>query len=110
MQGDFQADRWECSVKADDGQVTTVSGDLTNADPTFEFQMNPSDVAGCKLYNDFDYQPGNEITKLAHDDPVRGNAAGWNETYTFTVKNTGGMAGAASQVVTAVREVEALVA
>lgn len=89
VQGDFQADRWECSVKADDGQVTTVSGDLTNADPTFEFQMNPSDVAGCKLYNDFDYQPGIEITKLAHDDPVRGNAAGWNETYTFTVKNTG---------------------
>ncbi len=85
---DFTADRWTCEVKAADGTTTTVSGSIGNT-PSFQFQMTPSDVAACKIYNDFNYAPGISITKEAADDPVRGNAAGWDQTYTFKVTNTG---------------------
>ena len=85
---EFTADRWTCDIKDTEGGTTTVSGTLGN-DPSFQFQMEPSDVAACKLYNDFNYSPGISITKVAADDPIRGNGIGWDETYTFTVTNTG---------------------
>ncbi len=89
VQTDFTADRWRCEIKAENGSTTSLDGTLSNQDPSFQFDMNPSDVASCMLYNDFDYAPALQVTKVAEDDPVRGNAAGWNEEYTFTVANTG---------------------
>jgi len=86
---DFTAENWTCEVKASDGKVTTKSGTITNQAPSFQFEMNPSDVAACKIYNGFVYAPHIDITKVAKDNPVRGNAAGWDEEYTFTVTNTG---------------------
>ncbi len=88
VKNEFTADRWTCDIKDTEGGTTTVSGTLGN-NASFQFQMEPSDVAACKLYNDFNYTPGISITKEAADDPIRGNGVGWNETYTFTVKNTG---------------------
>lgn len=85
---DFTADRWTCDIKEADGATTTVSGSIATS-PSFEFQMAPSDVAACKIYNDFNYASGIAIAKEAADDPVRGNGQGWNEVYTFKVTNTG---------------------
>ena len=92
VKNEFTADRWSCEVKKTDGTSTTVSGTLTNMDPSFQFAMNPSDVATCKLYNDFNYAPNMTVAKVPRDNPVRGNADGWNEEYTFTVTNTGNAA------------------
>ena len=86
----FTANRWTCEIKTSSGSSSTVSGNLTQ--PSFQFDMNPSDVATCKLYNDFNYAPDMTVTKVARDNPVRGNADGWNQQYTFTVTNTGNSA------------------
>jgi len=89
VKSEFTADRWRCEIKAEDGTTTSAEGTLSNQDPSFFFDMNPSDVASCQLYNDFDYAPGLQVTKEAKDDPVRGNGNGWNQEYTFRVTNTG---------------------
>ena len=85
----FTANRWECDVKKPDGTSERVGGKLTQGSPKFSFDMASSDVAACRLYNDFNYSPDMTLTKVANDDPVRGNGVGWNETYVFTVRNTG---------------------
>lgn len=85
----FNANRWECDVKKPDGTSKLVGGKLSNGSPKFTFDMASSDVAACRLYNDFIYSPGISITKAAADDPVRGNGVGWDEAYTFNVTNTG---------------------
>lgn len=85
---DFSADRWSCDIKAADGTTTTESGSITST-PSFQFFMSASEIAACQIYNDFNYASGISITKEAADNPVRGNADGWHEVYTFAVKNTG---------------------
>ena len=85
----FTADTYTCQIRAEDGSTKNVTGTITNDDPSFTFSMTSSDVATCQLKNKYNYNPGIKITKTADDDPIRGNALGWNEGYTFAVENTG---------------------
>ena len=85
----FTADTYTCQIRAEDGSTKNVTGTITNDDPSFTFSMTSSDVATCQLKNKYNYNPGIKITKTADDDPIRGNAFGWNEGYTFAVENTG---------------------
>ena len=85
-------DRAECR-RLDEGipsnQPPFSNGIATFNQADFNIPVGPDSIVSCKYYNSFDYQPGIQITKAAVDDPVRGNAAGWNETYRFEVTNTG---------------------
>lgn len=85
-------DRAECR-RLDEGLPSNdppfVDGAASFGQPDFSIPVGPDAIVSCKYYNAFDYRPRITVTKAAVDDPVRGNAAGWNETYVFTVTNTG---------------------
>ncbi|MCH9817033.1 MAG: hypothetical protein K0U64_11405, partial [Actinomycetia bacterium] len=66
-----------------------VNGSATFTSKSFDIPVGPEAIVTCEYRNSFDYAPGISLTKRAADDPVRGNANGWDETYTFEVKNTG---------------------
>ncbi|MCH9816155.1 MAG: DUF11 domain-containing protein [Actinomycetia bacterium] len=66
-----------------------VNGSATFTSKDFNIPVGPEAIVTCEYRNSFNYAPGISLTKRATDDPVRGNANGWNQTYTFEVKNTG---------------------
>jgi uncharacterized repeat protein (TIGR01451 family) len=56
---------------------------------SFTVPIGPQDIVTCTLRNNFDYQPGIQLTKLADPVVVRGDPPGQTVTYTGLVENTG---------------------
>ena len=85
-------ERAECR-RLDDGTPSSdppfSNGSTTYYQKDFTVPIGTDSIVTCEYYNSFDYQPAIELTKTVEDDPVRGNAQGWNQIYRFTVKNTG---------------------
>jgi uncharacterized repeat protein (TIGR01451 family) len=56
---------------------------------SFTVPVGPQDIVTCTLRNNFDYQPGIELTKSADPVLVRGDPPGQTVTYTGVIDNTG---------------------
>ncbi len=84
--------RAQCT-RRDNGVLSNVSpfrnGTASFNTRTLNIPVGPDSEVTCEYYNNFNYQPGIKLTKTAVDDPVRGNASGWNQIYRFTVTNPG---------------------
>jgi hypothetical protein len=74
-----------CEVVQPDGDVFF----FPRISASFTIDVGPEDIVTCALKNNFVYEPGINLEKVASEDVVRGDLGGTPVTYTYTVTNTG---------------------